>query len=144
VGSRQNPHRGGGAELEPFFEAHHHWLTGVVRDFHPTLIVWERPVLARFTSHASVEITFGLQAITGLVCREQKMPCRRVSPQQVKIALTGGGRASKPEMVAAAQQYGLTISYHDEADAFGVWLSTLRLLAPEAAMQFRPAFKLRG
>jgi Holliday junction resolvasome RuvABC endonuclease subunit len=144
VGSRKNPHSGGNAELEPFFEAHHGWLSALVRDFAPTLIVWERPVLARHTTHASVEVTFGLQAITGLVCREQHLPCRRVTVQQVKLVLTGNGRASKDEMVEAARDHGLTILHHDEADAFGVWLWTLRMLDPEAGMQFRRPFRLEA
>jgi Holliday junction resolvasome RuvABC endonuclease subunit len=145
IGSRKNPHAGGRAELEPFWEAHHHWLKGVITDFKPTVVVWERPVLAKFTSHASVEITFGLQAITGLTCRQAGLPVRVVSPQQAKIALTGHGRASKEEMVEAALGYGFDlIEHHDEADAFGVWLYTLQMLAPNKALRFRPGFKLRG
>lgn len=145
VGSRKNPHGGGRAELEPFWQAHAHWLRGVITDFKPTLVVWERPVLAKYTSHASVEITFGLQAVTGLTCREAGLPVRVVSPQQAKIALTGHGRASKEEMVSAALGFGFNrIDFHDEADAFAVWLHTLQLLAPNAALKFRPGFQLRG
>lgn len=144
VGSRQNPHTGGRAELEPFWEAHHRWLTGVIRDFAPTLLVWERPILARHTTHASVEVTFGLQAITGLVAREQHVPVRVVTVQQAKIVLTGNGRASKDDMVEAAREYGLTILHHDEADAFAVWLWTLQLLEPDRALRFRRPFRLRS
>jgi Holliday junction resolvasome RuvABC endonuclease subunit len=145
IGSRKNPHGGGGAELEPFWQAHARWLQGVITDFKPSLVVWEKPVLAKYTSHASVEITFGLQAITGLTCREAGVPVRRVSPQQAKIALTGHGRASKEEMVQAALGFGFNrIEHHDEADAFGVWLCTLRFLAPNMAMHFRPGLMLRG
>lgn len=130
--------------LEPFFEAHHGWLTGVVRDYAPQLLVWERPVLARHTTHASVEVTFGLQAITGLVARELHVPCRRVSVQQAKITLTGNGRASKEDMVEAARDHGLNIRHHDEADAFAVWLWTLQLLDPDAAIRFRRPLRLQG
>ena len=144
VGSRKNPHTGGEAELEPFWEAHEHWLSGLITDFKPTLVVWERPILARHTTHASVEVTFGLQAITGLTCRHLHMPVRRVTVQQAKIALTGNGRASKSEMMDAARAHGLTIAFHDEADAFAVWLRTVQVLEPELAMQFRLPLRLRG
>lgn len=145
VGSRKNPHSGGRAELEPFWEAHAKWLRGLITDFQPTILVWERPVLARHTTHSSVEVTFGLQAITGLVARECYIPVRVVTVQQIKIVLTGNGRASKPEMVAAAEDYGLTIAHHDEADAFGAWLVALRTLEPDLAKQFGPKyFRLRG
>jgi Holliday junction resolvasome RuvABC endonuclease subunit len=145
IGSRKNPHGGGRAELEPFWEAHAQWLRGLFTDFRPTLVVWERPVLAKFTSHASVEITFGLQAVTGLCAREAGLPVRVVSPQQAKIALTGHGRATKEEMVESALTFGFTrIDHHDEADAFAVWLHTLRLLEPNKAVRFQPGFRLRG
>lgn len=145
VGSRKNPHAGGGAELEPFWEAHDHWLTGVITDFQPNLVVWERPILAKHTNHASVEVTFGLQAITGLCCRRMGIPCRRVTVQQAKICLTGSGRASKEEMLEAAREFGLVgLVYHDEADAFAVWLRTLQVLDPSKALKFRPMLRLRG
>lgn len=144
VGSRKNPHSGGKEQLEPFWEAHHRWLGGLIADYRPTLVVWERPVLARHTTHASVEVTFGLQAVTGLTCRQLRVPVRTVTVQEAKIALTGAGNASKDEMMDAAREYGLTIEHHDEADAFAVWLHAFRVLEPLTAQKFDPLFFMRG
>jgi Holliday junction resolvasome RuvABC endonuclease subunit len=140
VGSRLHPHTGGEDRHEALWQSHRDWLTGLIRDFKPGMIAWEHPILAAQTSLASVMITCGLAAITGLVCRDMRVPCRTVTVGQAKIALTGRGNASKSEMVGAAELLGFKIAHHDEADALGVFVHVVRILAPAHAHRFDPLF----
>lgn len=145
VGHRLNPHDGGGRKLEPMLAAHQKWIKGLIVDFKPTIITWEEFILAPETTAASIEILAGLAAVTGLTAFEAKVPVRKATVQQAKIALTGRGNASKDDMVEAARSiYGYKIETDDEADALGVWLHTVRTLAPGKSYKFDPLFLAGG
>lgn len=114
------------------------WLAARLTDWEPSLVIFESPAPAAFNSIASTRKTQGLAGVLEMVCYRRNVEVREVAPASVKKALTGNGRAKKPEMVAAARAYGLPIKFHDEADALGVWLAAVRKRRPEYAARFDP------
>lgn len=112
------------------FEA---WLARRMSELEPQVVIFESPAPAGFNSLASIRKTLGLAGVTEMVCHRRNIPVREVAPATVKKALTGDGRAKKPAMMAAAKAWGLAPQFHDEADAFGVWLASVRVMRRDLA-----------
>ncbi len=122
-----------GEEGGRFFWTYRRWLKGVIAEHRPSILSFERPILPRFTNITVTRTLQGLAAVTEEVAYAAGVDCREVTVQQVKTALTGYGHATKLDMMKLAQAYGLEPKVHDEADAFGCWLATLRVLRPVIA-----------
>ncbi len=109
------------------------WLAMVLTDVEPEIVIFESPAPAGFNSLSSIRKTLGLAGIAEMVCHRRNIEAREVAPATVKKQLSGNGRAKKPEMMAAARAYGIDPKFHDEADAFGIWLCAIRQLRREHA-----------
>ena len=142
------------ADLGRFLRAYRDWLTELVSEVEPELVVYESPVLHNVTSLITVRKLNGLCGMTEVVIGDLNAAYRKagaaeievaeVSPTSVKKALTGNGRAEKPDMIRAAELYGLNPACSDEADAFGVWLLTVRTRFPKTAGHWDPMNFNRG
>jgi crossover junction endodeoxyribonuclease RuvC len=129
-----------GNEVGPFLCAYEDWLNGMLDERKPDLVIFESPVLPRKTTVTTTRKLQGLSGVTEMLCHHRQTDCREVSIQRIKHELSGNGRASKDEMIAAARAFGLAIKVSDEADAFGVWLTAVRLKRPEHAARWQPLF----
>lgn len=132
-----------GADVGRFLAAYRDWLTEKVCEVEPDLIVMEAPILHGTTTITVTRKLQGLAGVTEMVVTDLNQKHRalglaeievaEVAATSVKKALTGSGRAEKPAMIEAARLYGLNPSCSDEADAFGVFLLTVRTRLPELA-----------
>lgn len=127
-----------GADVGRFLCAWQDWLEPKVREVEPTLIVFEAPILAGQTQIATTRKLQGMAGVTEMVAHRLSIECAEVATSQVKKALTGSGRAEKADMMAACRAYGFNPAVSDEADAFGIWLCTVRLRHPTLAGLWDP------
>lgn len=125
-----------------YFYDYRKWLLGVIELHKPTLLVFEAPILPGVTNLRTTRALQGLTAHTEEMAFRRRIECREISVREVKRGLTGAGNATKDRMMAVACQYGLDPAVHDEADAFGVWVSAIRQLRPEHAQRWD--FPIRG
>lgn len=109
------------------------WLAMELTAVEPEIVIFESPAPGGFNSLASIRKTLGLAGVTEMVCHRRNIEVREVAPSTVKKALTGNGHAKKPDMMAAARAWGFDPQFHDEADALGVWIASIRQLRREYA-----------
>lgn len=97
-------------------------MTDLFQDEQPHWIAFED---ARAVSKQHGMVLFGLTMLLHMWCYHRGVPILGFSQPTVKKALTGSGRASKADMVGAAQARWphLSIFSDDEADALGVGLA---------------------
>lgn len=125
-------------EIGAFLSEFELWLAGVLTEVEPEMVIFESPAPAGFNSLSSIRKTLGLAGVTEMVCYRRNIEAREIAPASVKKGLSGNGRAKKPEMMAAARAYGIDPKFHDEADAFGIWLCAVRQLRREHAARWDP------
>lgn len=129
-----------------FLCAYEDWLRPVLESTGADIIVFEAPILAKVTNVTTVRKLTGLAAVTEMIACREGLACFETSIQSVKKALTGNGRATKSEMVAAARAHGFDPHVtradgedaSDEADALGVWIHTIRTRFPALAGKWAP------
>lgn len=141
IGSHRLPSTGD--DVGRFLAAYRDWLVAKVSEVEPELVVFEAPILASVTTITVTRKLQGLAGVTEMVITDLNATYRKlgaaeievaeVATTSVKKALTGSGRADKDQMIAGARLYGLNPSCSDEADAFGVWLLTVRKRFPKLA-----------
>jgi len=76
------------------------WLTKVVKELEPEVIVYERP---HHRGGAATEVLVGLSTRVQEIAAEYKIECQAVHSTTLKKFLTGGGRASKEDMIREAK-----------------------------------------
>lgn len=127
-----------GADVGRFLEAALIWATDTLVRERPGIVVFEAPILPQTAALPTVRKLHGLAGVVEMAAYRAGIECAELQPSVVKKHLTGRGNAKKPEMVAACQHYGFNPQCDDEADAWGVWLTTLRLRFPQYASRWDP------
>ena len=127
-----------GSDIGRFLDAGEVWVRSFLQTTAPALVVFEAPVLPQTTSIATVRKLHGLAGIIEMGCYRAGIEVAEAHLQSVKKALTGKGNAQKPDMVAACRRYGFDPKVEDEADAFGVWLLTVRTRHPTKSHAWDP------
>ena len=127
-----------GPDIGRFLDAGEVWIRSFLQAIQPALVVFEAPVLPQTTQIATVRKLHGLAGVIEMVCYREGVEVAEAHLQSVKKALTGKGNAKKPEMVAACRAYGFSPAVEDEADAFGVWLLTVRTRHPKLSHAWDP------
>ncbi len=135
-----------GDDVGRFLSEFRKWFMGRLDEVCPTLVSFEAPILPAATSMSTVRKLNGLAGVTEMLCHEEGIECCEATTTAVKKALTGSGGAKKWQMVEACRAYGLgPHTYNsegreasDEADAFGVWLATVRARCPTHADLWKP------
>lgn len=117
--------RGDDVEHGHFFNFWRRWLVQHVDYIKPTTVVFEKPFLPDNMNGNTVRKLMGLTVILDELCADRKITAREVSPSTIKKHLTGSGKSPKPDMIRCARQCGVSPKTHDEADAFGVWLTAI-------------------
>lgn len=112
------------------------WLARILTEVEPQVVVFEAPAPGPHNQLITLRKTLGLAGVTEMVCHRRHILVREAAPATVKKALTGSGRAKKPDMIDAARRWGVETKFHDEADAFGVWMAGISRLYPEHAARW--------
>lgn len=126
-------------EFGYFFEE---WLKRHLLEIQPTIVTFEAPLLPHAkidrdtgrliqapTTDATQTKLKGLKWATEVICKRSGIECAEAWGSTVKKGLAGSGRAQKTDMMAAAKKCGLNPKTFDEADAFGVWIVSVRAYA---------------
>lgn len=98
------------------------WIERMINRVSPDLIVYE---MSHHRGGAATELQVGMTTRVQEMCSILKLEYMKVNASQLKKYATGAGRASKEDMVKAADRLfqsqknkpGRTIVSHDEADA---------------------------
>lgn len=97
-------------------------------------LAWERPKLMPTDTVDLLELLYGLSGICYGFAGKRKLPWCEVSVEDAKIAITGKGKATKEEMVHAANRtLNWRVSTHHEADAGAVGAVAIERLWPDEA-----------
>lgn len=115
-----------GPDVGKFLSEFRKWFVARLDVVCPDLVSFEAPILHKVTQIATTRKLQGLAGVTEMICHEEGIACFEATTSEVKKQLAGHGRAEKEEMIAAARRYGLSPSDDNEADAFGIWLATVR------------------
>jgi crossover junction endodeoxyribonuclease RuvC len=110
-----------GEEVGRFAHLFDAFLSDLITDEHPYVIVFESPILPRVTRPETVRKLMGLAWHTELVAYRRDIECREANIQQVKKFFAGYARADKSAMIAAAQGRGWKVFDDNIADALGIW-----------------------
>lgn len=100
--------------------------------FRPTLVAIEGPA---YSKHERGQIgRYELQGVVKWRLRQREALFYTPSPSELKLWLTGDGRADKDAMIAAAREHGCMTTNENVADAFAAalhaWDRGLGLLEP--------------
>ena len=126
------------------FEWFRRWLLEMIASKGVTHIIFESPILTKFTNINMTRMAQGLDAhIEAAVAMHNDQSTRKVSlceatPGQMKKALTGKGNAKKDAMMKHAYARGMEPDNNNEADAFAAWLCVLAEIAPDELLRFDP------
>lgn len=95
------------------------WVSQMIADHKPNVVAFEMP---HQRGGSPSQVLLGLLGILYKACAEAKVEFVSVHSATLKKFATGGGRASKEEMRAAASStFGREIKSDDEADALHIW-----------------------
>ena len=119
-------HRGNRAML---FEAFDLWLSDMVTERDPAMLVFEMPIQRGPGSRTG----FGLATVIELTAARRGLFVGEINLATLKKHATGNGRADKAAMVEAARARGWTPETDDEADAL-LLLSYVTTNMPEGAL----------
>ena len=106
---------GGGMRFVKFRKA----LIDLTEKLTPDLVVYEE--VRRHLSTDSAHVYGGLQATLTAWCETTGLPYQSVPVQTIKKFATGRGNASKTDVIAAMQSWGLQPRDDNEADAMALW-----------------------
>ena len=99
------------------------WMTGLISTINPQIIFFERVYSHNGTEAAHVYGAFMYILIS--MCEVRGIRCVGLSVCAIKKHLSGSGRASKSDMIAAARALGYAPVDDNAADAIGVLLCGL-------------------
>lgn len=134
-------------------------LNILIDRFHPTLIVFEAPILPSGgrrgqTVMGSLLTRRKLMNLSGhleFVCNRRGITCGEEQVRTIKKELAGTTKASKDDMVFAAEKLGIVLpetqaaGREDAADAVGIWLLGLRHVNRALSAQWdRRLYSARG
>ena len=139
-------HPSTGEDVGRFLDHAEAWARCLIESQSPALVVFEAPILPQTTSLATIRKLQGLAGVVEMAAYRAGIETAEVQPSTVKKALTGHGgtpkgvdrKDRKKAMVAACRAYGFDPKVDDEADAFGVWLATVRIRFPRCAFAWDP------
>jgi crossover junction endodeoxyribonuclease RuvC len=106
---------GGGMRFVKFVKS----LRDLTVNLRPELVVYEE--VRRHLSTDSAHVYGGLMATLTSWCEKEQFPYQSVPVQTIKKFATGKGNASKADVVAAVQSWGLQPRDDNEADAMALW-----------------------
>ncbi len=99
-------------------------------------VAWERPLfIPKKDNVDKLEILIGLVGVAYAFAGRSNLPWVEVTIQEAKFALTGRSNADKSDMIAAAMKdFKWKVATDHEADAGGVGIHAMGILAPKRAV----------
>jgi Holliday junction resolvasome RuvABC endonuclease subunit len=123
-----------GDSLGEFLADYERWLGLVLDERQPGGLMFEAPILGKFTAFATARKLMSLAGLTELVAHRRGIPwVREAQPSTVKKHFTGSGKAKKPDMEAACLQRGWTFADDNEADALALFSYACSVVHAERA-----------
>jgi len=141
-----------GEDLGRFGAAYRGFLTNLIRERRPKLVVFEAPILpppkfdkakgrvVQFTNLTTVRKLNGLLMVTELVAGDEGVRCEEITAGQWRHAFLGqsyphGGKSDdlKRAAIAACRQMKWEPNGPDDADALGIWFVVTRINDPKFA-----------
>lgn len=129
-------------------------LSALLERFKPSVVVYEAPILPQGPGRSTLLIRrklFSLGSHVEFVCYRRGIRCGEETVKAIKKELGGSSKASKDDMVAAAEKCGVRLpetiagGREDAADAFGIWLLALRHTNPQLSARWdRVLYSSRG
>jgi Holliday junction resolvasome RuvABC endonuclease subunit len=111
------------------FSTFFHWL-GEMRQVHQfDALGYEAPIMRETDNIHELRLLIGFADIIEMFAGIHGIPCREVSVQTVKLALTGDPYAKKKAMVSAACRLGWKVANDDQADAGSVGMVVIEDLS---------------
>lgn len=107
------------------FLAFESWLIKMLLDHRPDVVAFEAPLLPRnktFEKQRAIRMSYGWACLTEKIAFGYGKRCVEAHPSTVKVALSGRGKATKKDMIAAAVRRDFIVATEHEADACGVAL----------------------
>jgi Holliday junction resolvasome RuvABC endonuclease subunit len=138
VGTLQLPRTGN--NIGVFLSTFSAWLRPALLERQPDLVVFESPILRGATQIATLRKLYGLAGVTEMIADEYGARVFECSITQAKKALSGNGRAEKPDMIEAAKGRGVEVTDDNQADAFGVFLFAVAQASPSNLSAYDPVF----
>ena len=97
------------------------WLRQIVERHRVDVIAYEQPLSPPRYARLSALLPIHEEAVLVLLAHRSGLTATCAPPPTIKKALTGSGRAKKPDMIAAAAKaWGLIPNSPHHADALGV------------------------
>ena len=118
-GTRRLSNATAGSRFRDFY----HWLIETISTVQPEIVFFERVYNHVGTEAAHVYGAF-MYILLG-TCEERGIRCAGLSVSAIKKRLSGNGRASKSDMIAAARTLGYSPIDDNAADAVGILLCGL-------------------
>ena len=127
------------------FEVFRRWLLRTFDEREITHVIFESPVLTKFTNIHMTRMAQGLDAHIEAAVEtwnndnpDQRIALSEATPGQMKKILTGKGNAPKAAMMKHAIARGMSPDNDNEADAFAAWLYLLGEIEPDEVARFDP------
>jgi hypothetical protein len=142
---------GGTSSHEATFTKAFRWMTDMMQEHKPTLVVWEAP-LAGFksgkTTNDVTTVLFGLPAVIGTVAYQCGVyDIRKADTAAIRHHFIGCNpkRAkAKPMVVRQCFAMGWEVADDNEADALATWSYMCSLIDPRLALAPTPLFGRRA
>lgn len=135
-----------GDDVGQFIAAYSRWLSSMVEETKPELIVFEEPMV-NTAGRSPIKTTLKLM---GLCSETERFGfVRGIKYAQVhagtwKKSFVGTGKVSKTmkpyPVIVACKRHGWVVTDDNEADALGIWVHSVRTMEP-AGTQFDPLFR---
>jgi hypothetical protein len=136
-----------GASHEAIFANAFHWMSGMMLDNAPKLVVWEAPLPGFKSGKTTNDVTtvlFGLPAVIGAAAYIHNLyDCRKADTAAVRHHFIGCNpkRAiAKPMVVRQCFAMGWEVADDNEADALATWSYMCALIEPRLALAPTPLF----
>jgi hypothetical protein len=109
-------------DLGLYFREYELWLNDKCDTNGVAYIVFEAPVLPKFTRIETLRQLYALCGITELIASKRGILCREAAISKIRKFLCHDGRATKDDVWKAVRLYGYKPSTLDESDAIALRL----------------------
>ena len=126
-----------GTNLGAYLASYADWLHDKIDTDSVSYIVFEAPVMPRFTSITTLRQLYGLTGLTELIAHSRQIKCREANISSIRKMVCGTGQRKKVDVVRLIKLSGYAVQTDDEADAIAVRLYVIGKEHPELMKKFR-------
>ncbi|MEO0870488.1 MAG: hypothetical protein AAFY19_00810 [Pseudomonadota bacterium] len=124
---------GYGRDIGGLLVAFDDWLTELIQKERPGLIGFEQPCMPmKSLNFVTLRQIYGVAGQVEFTARRAQVGCVEAHNSSIKKLIYGKGGKKPANAPALARSWGFDARNHDEADAAGVFLYTVRHQVPDA------------